>query len=49
MNFFERLQYIFFMDSKIKELENKIQELTEIVNSQKVLIESLQIKNKYWW
>lgn len=37
------------MDSKIKELENKIQELTEIVNSQKVLIESLQIKNKYWW
>ena len=38
MNFFERLQYIFFMDSKIKELENKIQELINEKNLQDKII-----------
>ena len=55
MNFFEKLQYMFSIDSKIEYLENQIDELSSQIKEQNNLISSLtkQIEEfnhrKVWW
>jgi peptidoglycan hydrolase CwlO-like protein len=55
MNFFEKLQYIFSIDSKIESLEHQINELSSQIKEQNTLISSLtkQIDEfnhrKVWW
>lgn len=55
MNFFEKLQYIFSIDSKIESLENQIDKLSSQIKEQNNLISSLtkQIEEfnhrKVWW
>lgn len=48
MNFFEKLQYIFSIDSIIDELSSQIKEQNSLIASLKLQIEELKHR-KVWW